>query len=104
VSVLESRGAILGRDPKGRITRIVAQSAGFSDADLALLTGLPDLQTVLIVECRVTDAGVMVLHSMRSLRSVRLIDTQVTEAGSQSLQEALPQADVRVTRTTSGYR
>ncbi len=102
VSELESRGALLGRDPSGRILRVVA--AGFSDADLALLAGLPDLQSVLFVDCPVTDGGVMVLRTMPSLRSVRLIDTQVTEAGSRSLQQALPQAYVLVTRTTSEFR
>jgi hypothetical protein len=99
VATLESRGAVFGYDPSGRITRVVVHSPGFQDADLVLLRGLPDLQTVLLVGTPVTDAGIRTLHTLPNLRSINLIDTRVTHAGSQALKAALPQASVRVGQT-----
>jgi len=100
VSTLESRGAIMGRDPSGRINRAVVQSPSFNDTDLALLAQLPDLQTVLLVDASVTDAGVMLLSRVPKLQVVQLIDTQVTDEGGQKLQAALPRSIVKVRRST----
>jgi hypothetical protein len=104
VAVLESHGAIVGYHPSGQVRRVVAQSPRFDDADLVLLSRLPGLQTVLIVESPVTDDGLMKLRTLTQLQSVHLIDTQVTETGRRALQAALPQADVRVMRTAGGSR
>ena len=66
-----------------------------TDAGLALLKGLPQLQMLYLYGTQVTDAGLAHLKGLSRLRRIGLSDTQVTGVGVARLKVALPTAEVR---------
>jgi hypothetical protein len=69
-----------------------------TDAGVARLAGLTQLERLRIEHCPITDAGVDALAKPPRLHDVDLIDTQITPAGTAWLKQSLPYAMVRVRR------
>ena len=61
-----------------------------TDAGLAHLKGLTNLQTLDLKGTQVSDAGLTHLKLLTNLQTLWLLGTQVSVAGVQELQKALP--------------
>ncbi len=62
-----------------------------TDAGLAHLGGLSDLQLLSLDDTRVTDAGLAHLKGLSSLKWLKLTRTKVTDSGVAELRKSLPQ-------------
>ena len=65
-----------------------------TDVGLAHLTGLANLQTLVLTQTKVTDAGLAHLKGLTNLQDLWLGNTKVTEAGVNKLQKALPNCQI----------
>lgn len=65
-----------------------------TDAGLAAITNLSNLELLELEWTQVSDAGISYLKTMKKLRDVDLEETQVTPAGIRMLQKALPKASI----------
>ena len=65
-----------------------------TDAGLADLRGLSNLQSLDLKETRVTDAGLVHLKGLSNLQSLDLNGTKVTYAGVERLRRALPKCSI----------
>ena len=74
-------------DPNVRQTNL-------TDAGLASLNGLPQVQVVSLWGTQVSDAGPENLKGLTNLRTLDLRETKVTDAGVKKLQQMLPKCDI----------
>jgi hypothetical protein len=74
-------GKLLGEDLSGDATYVHFRGALVSDAGLAHLQGLTQLQAIDLHNSQVSDAGVAHLRGMSQLRALGLWETQVSDAG-----------------------
>ena len=65
-----------------------------TDAGLAAITDLSNLELLELESTQISDAGISYLKTMKKLRDVDLEATQVTPAGIRMLQKALPKASI----------
>jgi hypothetical protein len=63
-----------------------------TDAGLAHLGNIPNLERVNLSGTEITDAGLMRLETLTQLKTLRLGQTDVTDEGMKRLQKALPKA------------
>ena len=77
LKALEELGAKITRNEQGKV---LAVSLG-SDAGIAHLAGLADLEIVSLVGPQVTDAGLLSLSGLTNLKHFELYSPQVTNAG-----------------------
>jgi hypothetical protein len=75
---------MLGVDFFRDVTRL-ALDESFTDADLELLKGLPQLQLLWLEGAQITDAGLEHLKGLARLQDLGLEGTQVTDAGLEHL-------------------
>ena len=69
----------------------LAASTRITDAGLAHLVGLTNLQTLNLSDCyQITDAGLVHLKGLTNLKTLVLMQTQITDAGVAELKQALP--------------
>jgi hypothetical protein len=66
-----------------------------TDAGLAYLQGLTQLQELGLWSTQVSDAGLVHLWGLTKLNSLYLGDTAVSDAGVAELQKALPNCNIR---------
>lgn len=67
---------------------------GISDAGLKELARFPKLRSVALHDTQVTDAGLEHLKRLKQLRHIWLLDTKVTREGVKALCRALPDTDI----------
>ena len=92
--VLPDRYGKLTREEAAALTALDLRGAQITDADLALLAGLPALAIVSLRGTAVTDAGLEHLKELTQLKHLYLWQTKTTEAGVAKLKKALPNADI----------
>jgi hypothetical protein len=72
------------------------ESPGVTDDGMAVLTELPSLRFIHLLDARLTDAGLVHLHQMERLESLYLDRVQVTDEGLEDLLQALPNLHVHI--------
>jgi YHS domain-containing protein len=72
------------------LQRLHLERTAVTDAGLAQLKGLADLRYLNLYGTKVTDAGLASLKGLSKLQSLYLWQTAVTDAGEKDLQAALP--------------
>jgi hypothetical protein len=95
-----SRGVLVQAAQRGSedVLRIDLTGTAFSDNDLAHLTMLSNLDSLVLSKTQVTDAGLALLSRLKALSKLSLADTQVTNNGVADLQRALPGLKITVNR------
>jgi hypothetical protein len=111
---LDQMGALIERNNSGQVTALGLEH-NFTDAEMALVSGLPSLKRLYIARSQVTDqglvhlqgltrlrllvlpsattdAGLAHIQQLRNLRELVLVDTQVTNSGLEQL-DSLPALD-----------
>ncbi len=73
--------AVLGNCAFRRVSTIHTKRTSFGAADLALLSGLPKLDTLLLDNTPVTDDGMAFLARVKDLQTLSLAGTPVTDNG-----------------------
>ena len=73
-------------------------NAQMTDAGLAEIEGLTNLRFLSLDHTWVTDAGLVHLQGMAKLRQLTLAGTPVTAAGAASLRQALPRLGISPSR------
>lgn len=68
----------------GKVTEIYFAGTDFDDADVASLTGLSSLRSLVLSDTKITDAGVAELASL-PLESISLNGTSITAAAAESI-------------------
>jgi hypothetical protein len=91
IAAIEKVGGLIGArpmacigEPKRRpVVSIVFDITipGTSDADLAALAWLPELQSLSFFNSQITDAGLARLGELNNLRELRLGEARITDAG-----------------------
>ena len=71
-----------------------------TDAGLARLNGLPQVQVVSLWGTQVSDAGLENLKGLTNLRTLDLRETKVTDAGVKKLRQMLPKCNIIPAGTT----
>ena len=66
-----------------------------TDAGVAHLKGMTQLETLNFYNCKITDAAFDQLHGLAMLRNLDLGKTKVTDAGVERLKKALPKVQVQ---------
>ena len=79
----------------GRVEGLHLTNQRVTDAELACLKGLTDLQGLSLHSTDITDAGLEHLKGLKNLEALRLERTQVTDEGVKKLQQALPNCSIR---------
>jgi len=74
--------------------QIELTSTGFTDGDLARLTDLSGIASLLLCQNEITDAGLHHLKGMSQLRTLCLHQTRVSAEGAAELKRALPQLEI----------
>ena len=74
-------------EPVNVLHTLILSQTQVTDAALANLKGMTDLQTLLLAGTQVTDAGLACLNELPCLTTLSLQATQVTDAGLANLQE-----------------
>jgi Leucine-rich repeat (LRR) protein len=67
-----------------------------TDAGLAHLAGLTNLETLSLFGTHITDAGLAHLEKLTNLKELNLSDTRVTSEGCDKLRTALPNCRLRL--------
>jgi uncharacterized protein (TIGR03067 family) len=80
----------------GRVTELRLDGSKVTDAGLAALEGINNLERINLEQTAITDAGLDHLRNMTTLTQLNLNESQVTPAGVHNLLKSLPQ--LRVTR------
>jgi internalin A len=80
----DARLAMLGANPKIEVVRL-AGAEGFTDAGMAHVARLPNLQELSVIGSDVTDQGLRCLGGHRSLRSLYLRGLPITRAAAEAL-------------------
>jgi len=82
--------------------RVELKDTGVTDADLATLKHLPDLEYLTLANTQITDAGLAHLAGLNNLLVLTLSNTQVTDAGLVHLKalDKLEQLDLDGTKVT----
>jgi hypothetical protein len=81
-TVLERMRKLLGEDESRSVTMVNGRWSEITDAGLAHLEGLTQLQSLYLNETQVTDAGLVHLRGLSQLAAfLSLSDTQVSDAG-----------------------
>ena len=85
-------GGKVTRASDGRLTGIaIADGSGLTVADVELFAGLPDLESLALLDCRtLDDAFVEPLCTAPRLRGLALTNSAITDAGVAALAVALP--------------
>ncbi|MBI3838380.1 MAG: hypothetical protein HY288_10670 [Planctomycetia bacterium] len=78
------------------IEQLRLASPRITDAGLACLRELPHLRFLHLIDIPITDSGLEHLHSLKSLESLYLDGTRITDDGIQRLIAALPQVHLHV--------
>ena len=81
VAALQELGVRLVRDHRGTVWSGVAVGLEITDADLARLRGLPQLESLEIADCPITDAGLANLAGLTELQILYLSDVPITDRG-----------------------
>jgi hypothetical protein len=105
VARIEDRGGQVKRDGgfwRGDVLSVKLSGRKFTDDDLALLEGIPDLEELNLFEAQVTDDGLKKLRPLHNLRKLNLQRTQITDAGLAELQNhpSLEELDIQETKVT----
>jgi len=93
-TVVERLRKLLGEDEFRSVTRIIGTSSQITDAGLAHLRGLTQVQILNLDGTQITDAGLVHLQGLTQLQLLILDNTLVTDAGVQRLQKALPTCQI----------
>jgi hypothetical protein len=93
---LEALGITAWKDESGEF-----DPPDLTDAGLAVLAELKQLEDLHIHGAKITDHGLEHLKGMTKLERLTLNDTQVTRAGAEELHKALPKCNIFVTRGDS---
>jgi hypothetical protein len=89
ITALEKLGAKVEVDassPDQSGIRVTLSSDSLTDADLELVSRLPQLQRLDILASNITDAGLVHIEGMTTLRMLSLKGSKVTDAGLKNLQ------------------
>ncbi|MEZ5304806.1 MAG: hypothetical protein R3F11_29785 [Verrucomicrobiales bacterium] len=78
------------------LNKLELNRTSIGDAGLAHLAELGNLQQLNLYGTQVTDAGIVQLKTLKNLRRLFLYNTKVTAAGVDALQEFLPDAEVNI--------
>lgn len=91
--------SVLGEHSFARVTDVTVRDAGFSDADVELLLGFPDLQAIDVSATAITDAGLIKLASLDRLVLLDVSDTRVSGESLRHLVDCheLKELDIRDT-------
>jgi hypothetical protein len=94
---------ILGDDSSSSVTRVWLNDTAVSDADLACVARLRNLETLDLGWTPITDAGLAHLHGLEHLEELSLDGTKVTDKGLVHLQslQSLRKIWLEETRTTN---
>ena len=101
-------GAIIKRDRQGEVVLVYVESKNATDADLIHLVGLTRLKTLKLTPAlgtnQITDAGLANITELVNLESLELSRTRVTDAGLVHLQKLakLKNLALRGTQITDG--
>jgi hypothetical protein len=71
--------------PSGSLVGLDFHATRITDADLALLEGVPGIRTLNLYDTKITDDGLKHLSGLIDLQTLYLNDTGVSDAGLQSL-------------------
>jgi hypothetical protein len=85
MSALQECNAAVVKDAKGRVVNVGMDPRQTTDATLAPLTKLPDLEHLILNRCAVTDDGMAHVAKMPKLKEISLTDCPITDAGLSSL-------------------
>ncbi len=77
-----------------KLSSLVLDRTTITDAGLVHLSGLANLSKVKLRGTRITDAGLMHLKRLKKLSYLDLHSTEVTDAGVEQLKQALPSLKV----------
>ena len=82
VARLEDKGAKITKNEQGEVVRVNLFGTKITDAGMADLKGLTNLQKLDLAICRkITDAGLVHLVGLTNLQSLYLRRTKITDAG-----------------------
>jgi hypothetical protein len=81
MQTLKRLDAIVGQDWLGNVVSVTLDSPRITDADLASLSQLPELRTILLMSTAVTGRGAGKLQGLRRLRWLDFGSSPVTDAG-----------------------
>lgn len=77
-----------------KLTKLYLVDTKLTDAGLAHLKEMKDLQVLSLVGTPITDAGLEHLKEVKGLKELYLFGTQVTDEGVKKLKEALPELKI----------
>ena len=93
-TLVETLGGRVRQNEQGEVVEVRLSGTRVTDADLAHLTGLPSLQSLVLYKTEVTAAGLVHFQKMPALRRLALSgyasSDRLTGADMANLQEALP--------------
>ncbi len=89
-SFVERCAEIAGKERFFEVRHVDLRDSEIVDADLQILSNLPDIRMLLIERTDITDSGIQHLKALKSLRMLGLQDTRVTEEGFNELKQHLP--------------
>ena len=73
--------ATLKRDRAQRVIGVELRGADVDDQVLALLQGIPNVQSLSLSGCGVTDAGLQMLNQLGALQALTMVDLPIGDAG-----------------------
>ena len=85
VAAVETLGCGVTFDAEGHATEVTLANCPTTDADLALLAGLPRLSSLEVWGAEITDAGMESIGRMAALKKLTLENTDVTDTGAEQL-------------------
>ena len=77
-----------------QLQQLTLMEPNVTDAGLVFLNGLTQLQRLALRTPKITDAGLVNLKGLTQLQTLDLIDANVTDAGVADLQRALPNCEI----------
>jgi hypothetical protein len=97
---VETLGGSLYQNDEGEVLVVSLDGSQVTDAELAHLTGLRELERLSLYSTQVTDAGLVHLAGLTTLEALYLDATQVTETAAAELEKTLP--NIRFILVTDG--
>ena len=92
---LEDKAAKITKNEQGEVVEVdLSYNTRMTDAGMADLKGLTNLQQLNLDGTQVTDAGLVHLKGMPQLQFLGLPNTKLTNAGIVELQQALPKCEI----------
>jgi len=91
---LHVEGAWVVVGQSGTAIRSSYSSARVTDAGLAHLKGLTELERLNFLGTKITDTGAVHLEKLTTLKTLYLEGTRITDSGLQKLQQSLPNTTI----------